>query len=252
MFSKLVRNPAYKTITEALQQAIATRALKPGDAFPTESDLAAQFGVNRSTVREGIRHLEAAGFVERQGKRLVVIRPSYDDLGDQVSRALLLHDVSFLELWELTRALEPLAAELAARRVPEELKTRLSENLEATRRASGERDRIVQLDVEFHQLIAEATGNRALLVARQPFSLLFYPAFTTSMTPEQATDRLLVAHTKIFDAIIAGDHETAREWMRKHIVDFRLGYEMAGLDINDPVEMVLAPPLSDGSGQTRE
>ena len=244
MFNKLIRSPAYKTITEALQQAIEERLLKLGDALPTEAALAEQFGVNRSTVREGIRHLEAAGFVQRQGKRLVVTRPSHDELGDQVSRGLMLHDVSFQDLWEVTMALEPLAAELAARHISEDQKSRLLENLEATRRATDGGGDLVQLDVEFHALVAQATENRPLLVARQPLSLLFYPAFANSMFPEKATQRLLAAHTMICDAIVAGDQGTAREWMRKHIVDFKRGYEMAGLNIDDPVKLV-RPPASD-------
>jgi len=48
-------------------------------------------------------------------------------------------------------------------------------------------------------------------------------------------------HTMVCDAIIAGDQGTAREWMRKHIVDFKRGYEMADLNIDDPVALVRAP-----------
>ena len=43
------------------------------------------------------------------------------------------------------------------------------------------------------------------------------------------------AHTRIFEAIRGADSVTARDWMTKHIVDFRRGCELAGLDLNDPV-----------------
>ena len=101
IFDRLKVTPAYRVVSETLQQAIVDRQLRPGDALPTEGDLAEQFGVNRSTVREGVRALEQFGYVRRQGKKLIVARPSQDQIGDHLSNALMLHDVSFQELWEV-------------------------------------------------------------------------------------------------------------------------------------------------------
>ncbi len=236
VFQRLDRPPAYRIVSNAVQQAIVRREILPGDTLPTEGAMATQFGVNRSTVREGIRNLEQAGFVERQGKKLVVTHPSPGALGDQASAALTLQEVTFLELWQTTMELETLAAELAAEKAAPELAERLRENIQATAAALGGGDDIIALDVEFHALVAEAAGNRALLMARAPLAQLFYPAFQASMFPVQAGRRLLDAHTFIADAIIAADAGAARQWMAKHIVDFRRGYEIAGLDVNAPLQ----------------
>ncbi len=81
-------------------------------------DLARQFGVNRSTIREAIRELETHGLLGRvRGeKRLRVTRPEPRRVSSGVSRALALHDVTFLELWEAMMAIEPVAAQYAAAR----------------------------------------------------------------------------------------------------------------------------------------
>src|SRR5258708_10240964 len=89
-------------------------------------DLARQFGVNRSTIREAIRELETHGLLGRvRGeKRLRVTRPEPRRVSSGVSRALALHDVTFLELWEAMMAIEPVAAQYAAsRRNPPQLQT---------------------------------------------------------------------------------------------------------------------------------
>ena len=98
--------PAYKLVADAIERLILQGTLKTGDVLPAETALAAQFGVNRSTVREGIRSLEQNGLVRREGgKKLFASRPRHADTAAQVSRAMLLHDVTFLNLWETIAAL---------------------------------------------------------------------------------------------------------------------------------------------------
>src|SRR5690606_37801432 len=77
LFDPVERSPAYTRVSSAIEQKILTRALRAGDVLPAETDLAQQFRVHRSTVREALRQLESAGLVTRpQGaKRMVVSRP---------------------------------------------------------------------------------------------------------------------------------------------------------------------------------
>lgn len=238
-FNKLQKTPAYKIVGDALQQAIMERQLKFGDALPTEGSLAEQFGVNRSTVREGIRHLEQQGLVERHGKKLIVTRPSSSIVGDQMSKVLMLHDVTFQELWDMEMALEPLAAQLAAKNIDKKVLRLLEQNLENTDKAItvGDRDNITHLDVEFHRLIAEAANNQALILSREALARLFYPAYQASMHSETSEQRLLEAHKFIYDALLIGDAKMAYEWMEKHIIDFKCGYELTGQNLDKPLQI---------------
>lgn len=241
MFNRLKRPPAYKIIADALQAAIMDKQIKPGEALPTEAGLAAQFGVNRSTVREGIRHMEQSGLIVRQGKKMIVSKPSYDQVGDQVSKALIVHNVTFEELWQVKMVLEPLSAGLAAERVSADQLQKLEKNLAETAAALEDPQRLVALDIAFHTLISDIANNKALQMARGAISRLFYPAYQLGMSPAQAAQRLLDAHTLIFNAIKDGDNEKASDWMNKHIVDFKRGYELAGMDVNEPVPYRQSP-----------
>jgi GntR family transcriptional regulator, transcriptional repressor for pyruvate dehydrogenase complex len=100
LFERVKVLPAYKAISELIEQRIVSGEIKPGVQLPTEQELAQQFGVNRSTVREAIRQLEQEGLVERQGsKRLQVTMPGVYDAAPRAARSLLLHQVTFEELW---------------------------------------------------------------------------------------------------------------------------------------------------------
>src|SRR4051812_41518737 len=80
LFDPVAREPAYTRVSAAIEAKILGRILKDGDVLPPELDLAQQFRVHRSTVREALRQLESAGLVTRpQGaKRLIVSRPHAD------------------------------------------------------------------------------------------------------------------------------------------------------------------------------
>jgi DNA-binding FadR family transcriptional regulator len=237
-FAKLERSPAYKTVSEAILKDIIGGRLQVGNRLPSEQRLAEQLGVNRSTVREGIRLLEETGVVRRElGKRLVVSRPSYDSVGDRISQAMILHEVTFRELWETIMAIEPATAALAARKRSSEDLDRIADNIACTRASLSDSQALVSLDIEFHALIARAASNRAIVLAREPLSQLFYPAFEAVLTQvDVAGTRLLAAHDFIAQAIADSDVETTRKWMERHIADFRKGYELLGFDIDRPVE----------------
>ncbi|OWW20644.1 FadR/GntR family transcriptional regulator [Noviherbaspirillum denitrificans] len=236
---KIQRVPSYKMLAEALVQNILDGRLKVGDALPTEAVLCDSFGVNRSTVREGVRLLEEAGMLLRNGKKLLITHPSREQLGAQVQRAMVLKEVRIEELWEGLFILDPALAELAALRRTEAAVEALAANVKATEEALDRGDPVVQLDIEFHSLVAEAADNHALLVAREPLGRLLFPAFDVVMTKVgSAGDRLLTAHTAIFEAIRKKDAAGARKWMEKHIQDFKRGYEVAGVDMRTPVVQV--------------
>ncbi len=232
LFRPLEQAPAYKRLCQAIEDEIMAGRLNPGDQLPTETALAEAFQLNRSTVREGIRLLEQSGLVERiAGRRLAVARPSTTDLGKRLGQAMVLHAVTFQELWQTIAALEPAAAAHAAEaRRPADLEA-LEENLAASEAAADDPLRLSELDVAFHAIVAEATHNRALLLARAAVAQLFYPAFAVVVTRlDTASARLLTAHREIAKAIARQNAAEARQWMERHIADFRRGYCKAGLD----------------------
>lgn len=229
--------PAYQAVSLELQRRILSGALKPGDALPSETQLAERFGVNRSTVREGIRQLESEGLVRREGrKRLLVAVPSPQDVAHRHTRNLVMHEVTFRELWDVANVLEPLAAELAAVNLTADELRALGENIERTIAAAASGASPTALDIEFHAMICQGARNRALLLAREPIGLLLFPAFEV-IRPDlpQSPKRLIDAHRKIYDALKRRDPHDARTWAAKHIADLRRGWELLRRDLDTKV-----------------
>jgi len=236
-FEKIRKKPSYRILSEAIMEQIMDGRMKKGDQLPTEAELCEIFGVNRSTVREGIRVLEESNLLRREGaKRLVVSAPSNEDVGDYVERALLLKEITFNELWESMYTIEPAMARFAAGRSDQDLMQKLDDNLRNSELALSRGELLVTLDIEFHNCIAALCGNRALMIGHEPLTRLFYPSFTavTRKNPE-AGKRMVDAHRYIVEAIHKHDSQGAEEWMRKHILDFKRGYEMTHRDPGAPV-----------------
>ena len=229
LFVPLNDHPAYRQIANLIEQRIVDRSLRTGDALPSESDLARQFGVNRSTIREAIRELETHGLLgrERGAKRLRVTLPTPSRVSSGVSRALALHDVTFAELWEAMMAIEPAAAQYAAAR-------RTAAQMQGLARASAHFKReitdtaaAVSAVVEFFTAVALASGNQVLALSQAPLNLLLAPALTRMIDRvPQARRRIFEAQTKIIAAIKLKKSEQARIWMEKHIRDFKRGHEL--------------------------
>jgi GntR family transcriptional regulator, transcriptional repressor for pyruvate dehydrogenase complex len=233
LFTPLDDHPAYRQIANVIEQRIVGRSLRTGDPLPSETDLARQFGVNRSTIREAIRELEIHGLLGRvRGeKRLRVTRPEPRRVSSGVSRALALNDVTFLELWEAMMAIEPVAAHhAAARRTAEQLKV-LVRAAARFKREAHDTPAAVSAVVDFFTAVTAASGNQVLALSQAPLNLLLAPTLTHMIDRiPQARARIQEAQAKIAEAIKLRRSEQARIWMEKHIRDFKRGHELEKKD----------------------
>jgi DNA-binding FadR family transcriptional regulator len=232
-FEQILIEPAYRKVAAAIGERIVSRSLREGERLPPETELARQFGVNRSTIREALRELESGGLVKRRpgSKLMSVSRPQHDVVAEGVSRALVMHDVTFMEVWSALTILEPPIAEAAAR-------ARTAEDLAATAAAT---QRFAELNAgtalavhhaaEFFRCVGRATHNQVLVLAQEPLLQLLEPSLQVMIDKvSQARSRIVTAQKRIFEAIEAKDAAGAQTWMGRHIRDFRKGYELAGID----------------------
>ena len=155
-----------------------------------------------------------------------------------MSRALILQQVTFRELWHTSRALEPAAVDQAMDNRTEEDLARLAANIADTRKAQSDAALVADLDAEFHRLISKAAHNRALLLAKEPSSMLVRPttALIISNNPG-GIPRLIEAHANIYQALRDRDRAKGRLWVDRHLRDWRVGFERSGRDLDSPVEL---------------
>jgi len=241
-FERITATPAYRLFADAIESEIIAGRLRPGEPLGTEAELVKQFGVNRSTVREGIRLLEQGGLVHRDSsRRLSVALPQYhhDRLASRMSRALILHEVTFRELWDAAMALALVAIDLAMTHATAEAIVELDANVALTAEAAGDAARVAELDTEFHRLIGKAAHNRVLQLALEPSNMLIFPTTEPILTTiPEGTGRLIDAHRQIVEALCRRDREAGRLWVERHLRDWRRGFERTGHDLDQPVDRV--------------
>jgi GntR family transcriptional repressor for pyruvate dehydrogenase complex len=234
-FDQIVLVPGYRKVAAAITGRILSRELREGQRLPAETELARQFGVNRSTVREALRELESGGLLERRpgSKLMTVSRPRHRAVARDVSRALALHDVTFFEVWEALTQLEPPMAEIAAR-------NRTQADLDALAAAclrfaqqNAETDKAVHHAAEFFRCIGRATRNQVLGLAQEPLLDLLEPSLRVMIDKvPQARSRIATAQRRILEMLVKRDADGARGWMARHVRDFRKGYELAGIALD--------------------
>ncbi len=96
-----------REVGDAIRAYIVDGSLKPGDALPSEAELAALLDVGKTSVREALRRLEAHGVVEvRRGKGLFVGTFSFGPLIEQLPYGLQADNVPLRQLLQTRRALE--------------------------------------------------------------------------------------------------------------------------------------------------
>lgn len=237
MFDRIDTGPIYRRVAESIAARITARELTPGEALPTETALATSLGVNRSTVREALRELESRRLVGRRAgsKRMFVIRAGSEILGAQLSDALLLHDVTIHDVWEMLMLLEPAAAELAAKRWRKpQLKALRS--LVGLTAMQGPTDAAIAHVQAFFRTLVAASQNHALALAHEPAMQLLGSSLALMIDRvPQARQRIVTAQLRIIDAIARRAPEEARDWMARHIRDFRRGFDVAGIDLQQRV-----------------
>ncbi|MEM7282652.1 MAG: GntR family transcriptional regulator [Pseudomonadota bacterium] len=230
----IVREPAYLKVCQALEQDILDGTLSIGETLPTETMLADQFGVNRSTVREGVRLLEQTGLIVRgAAKRWVVTQVEAADVANNTSRALARSGVTFMQAWEALSVIYPQAAGLVAQRIDDQTLSRMKQRVaDESKLNADQHDALVELVSEFFSDFAAAVDNPALEVSMESLNLLLTSSLRLILggTPNALT-RIVTAQKALIDAFSSGDQENARLWMTRHIGDLRRGYEVAGVDI---------------------
>ena len=206
-------------IVADVREALFGKRLKPGDFLGTEKDLAARHGVSRIVARDALRTLEALGIVEiRMGKGggARVARGNPRLFAEALAVQLDLTGVSAAEILDAQRAVECMAAELAAENATAADHERIRRLLADAERKLDDVDAYTLSSREFHLAIAEASHNRVLVVQFISLQNVSWPSRNTTLTPKVAR-RILDVHKELAALIEMRDAAGARRLMDDHI-----------------------------------
>lgn len=219
-FAPVTTERVSDVIAERLAQAIREGEFSPGDRLPTEQELAADFQVGRTSVREGLQKLRAYGLIEsRKGLGAFVSQPQpLDPLAD-FARWIAANPRAIEELVEARFALEALAAALAALRAgPEEIPVLERHHLDHVAAAKGnDLAAVIRTDEAFHTAIM-TTGRNQFLQRMYHLLIAELTDFRRkTLALPWAAARSAKGHGVILEAIRNGDAAAARHAMIDHL-----------------------------------
>ncbi|MCZ8466279.1 FadR/GntR family transcriptional regulator [Streptococcus uberis] len=214
--------PLVEKTAERLLNLILEREYPVGAKLPNEYELAQDLDVGRSTIREAVRSLATRNILEvRQGSGTYISSKkgvSEDPLGFS-----LIKDTDRLasDLFEIRLLLEPRIAELVAQRITDEQIEKVAAIVQAIEDAVKADDpKHLQLDVEFHSMLARYSGNIAmnslLPVINQSIHLINAKYSNRKMKSDS-----LDAHRDILNAIKSRNPVAAHDAMLLHVMTVR-------------------------------
>ncbi len=206
-------------IVTQVRDDLYEKRLKPGDFVGTEKDLAARYGVSRIVARDALRTLSAFGIVEiRMGKgggaRIAPGNPRL--FAEALAVQLELAGVTAAEVLDAQRAIETLAAELAAEHATAADIARLKRLLSEAEAVMDDVDAYTRSSHEFHLAVAEASHNRVLVVQFLSLHHVSWPSRNKTLTPKVAR-HVLDIHKQLAALIEARDAAGARKLMDDHV-----------------------------------
>ena len=235
------RDAAAGTAASGVADALADMihgGLAPGDTLPSEAELATRFSVSRLTVREAVKMLEGRGLLElARGRRAVVREPDGSALSDFVVSLIRNDPKGLFDLVELRIALETMSARSAAGRASRAALQALESAMQGMRNAAVDYNRAIaegedaepadrrfqDFDLQFHEALATASGNRVVAFLFEAISKSLRESFSMSRRGQamrgSTHEDTVAAHQAVLDAIRAGRPREAAEAMRLHLAD---------------------------------
>lgn len=212
------------TVINEIKKYLFSGKIKSGEKLFTETVLAEQLNVGRSTVREAIRTLDAMGYVElKPGKGAFAVVTNKDEekiLNNNVSKWFIGNEIALEEFQEVRKCIEPYAVRLTAERHNEKGIQNLKIILNNFEKACECNDLKVlsQYDREFHLLLIKESGNNLLYKIYEQIIDFFFQYSTRSYSILENTAQLtLNEHKNVFSAICNRDADKAEMEMINHL-----------------------------------
>lgn len=219
VFQKISKNSASELVIEQIIATIKSGDVKPGEQLPSEKDLAASFGVGRSSVREAIRTLVVMGYLDVfQGKGTFIRNnlPASNDIThfmDKVIEAGALFD-----LMETREILECRSAELAAKRADKSQVAKIKKATQRLKKSKVNTQEHIDADWDFHMAIAEATNNSVIVdVMNLLINKIHHYNAEFLATSSGITTECIYSAEEVISHVLSGDSQKAGTAMQYHL-----------------------------------
>lgn len=216
-----------RQVEETIRAAILSGELKSGEMLPPETELARQFDVSRTTLREALRVLTSQRLIVKvPGARggNIVQSVDYQSLGavmmESVDNLLALGTLDFEEVADMRQFLEVPSVRLAAGHRDDDQLRQLHAIVTKQKSARVDDPDVPELDRQFHTLIARASGNRVLASFVAALHHATEPVHYLDLSPEVGRETVK-QHQAIVRAIEAQDSDAAEAAIIVHLTYLR-------------------------------
>jgi GntR family transcriptional regulator, transcriptional repressor for pyruvate dehydrogenase complex len=221
MFNRISVGRISEVIVEQIRLLIRQGQLKPGDRLPPERDLCEQFGVSRVTIREALRMLETSGLVDiRVGARggAFLTAPTSNRVSEGITDLLTMSVISAADVTEARMILEVGIVPLVCQRANQQDLADLEKICERSKEALRAGDYTMDMSLEFHARMAQATHNPAISMLVESFR---EPMLMSLQRAREAAPEMgrvgTKEHERLVAAVRARDEQTATRIMREHL-----------------------------------
>lgn len=211
-------------MVDDLVDRLVSAEIPAGSTLPIEPVLCETYGVSRTVVREAVKSLEAMRLVTVQQGQGTRVRPlaDWDLLNPLVLAAVIRHDAELAileDLVDVRTALEAQMAGQAATRADATQRGLITQRMTTLDAEVDDPATYLRADVEFHDAIMIASGNRLGRTMIHTLQVEAYRSLRYVGDPtSQEMRRSNVAHRMVHDAVVGGDAVAAEAAMREHIM----------------------------------
>ncbi|MFK9093110.1 FadR/GntR family transcriptional regulator [Bacillus salipaludis] len=222
-YKKIKPKKIYEEVADAIYELIRSGQLQPGDRLDSVQQLAENFQVGRSAIREALTSLRAMGLIEmKQGEGTFVKEFEKDQITFPLSTAILMNKEDITQLLEVRKIIESGTAAAAAKRRSDQHLSMMEAALEAMLNAKEDGELGEKADLQFHLALAEAAQNQLLMSLMNHVSELMVETMRETrkvwLFSKQTTIELLYKeHLAVYEAIKNKDEEAARKKMLHHL-----------------------------------
>ncbi|MBI1743207.1 FadR family transcriptional regulator [Candidatus Acetothermia bacterium] len=223
-FKKIETKKKSAFVAEQIVEAIRRGVYSVGDKLPAEREISEQMGVSRPSVREALSALQITGILSSKAGDGTYVQ--HTPAHQEEDLALTLLEESPIEALEARRVLESSIVQLAAIKMTSKSLAEIKSALDRMHRAAQAKDyeAYAEGNQEFHQTIAEATGNVFIVKSILPLLEVMKRQLARSLREKYYLadsdffGRSFELHHKIFSALESKDERAAVLAMDRHFL----------------------------------
>ncbi len=216
----------HETAVQRIVDIIKSNGLKQGDRLPPIRQIAEEWNVSTSVVRDAIMQAQTMGIVRifpRSGAFVqeVDLSSLVSALDNTIQTALSQSDHNLFDIISARRLIEMETAGIAAERRRLEDMHPLFMLIQKMASLRNDREAFIEADEEFHLAIAKIAGNSVLQTILRSLLIILRPYRRTLAPNDESYDQVESLHKEIYDSIMAGNRKAARNATKKHLTEDR-------------------------------